>query len=634
MIDKMKLFNCIHIPVLLLLPLGLLAQQKKVDVDYLFNKAIIQTNQYKNYGKALELANEAIEESPQYWDIYALRGRLFLSLADTSKAIQDWRLVLQHQPGNQVVLLYLYNLEMDRANYNNALDYANRALARDPKDKDWLLKKFSVYQKLESRVGMEKTLAQIQSYYRNDATIQQMQADLWMLNGMQQLSMQHWEQAGKSFESVLNVQPGNYLARWRALQVAMAQQKYKLAEEHADKLLASEPGDTMVVFRKAVLACLQGNHAAAADLVMPLMNQFPNIDRYRLFYKDELTSLAIEQQRGEKWDSAATTWSRILSGFPRDTTALEGLTKVYVQRGSDDSVIATCNRGLAISPSNLFFLKNKTVAYEHKGMYKDAAENASRVLEYNPGDKDWKRYTDALKWQSNRNMLSLFHLQTVYEKDRKPASISSIQYLRYFKWGSIAGRFNYGHRFDDGWQAELESYVKHGKQFYSFVNIGYSPDQPVFPTWRAAYSIFGNFNPGWELELGGRYTQIDTVRNFTAVASVAKTWGHYWVNVRGFGTFDAGNMYPAVVATNRYYFDESRSYVTLLGGYGVSPDDRGRNNILYNSLGFSSYNIGAGFQKNIHFNTTLGIIGNYIRQDIPNGYFNQFDIYFSFQQRF
>jgi hypothetical protein len=54
---------------------------------------------------------------------------------------------------------------------------------------------------------------------------------------------------------------------------------------------------------------------------------------------------------------------------------------------------------------------------------------------------------------------------------------------------------------------------------------------------------------------------------------------------------------PAFTATARYYFDTKYDYVTVLTGYGSSPDERVSLVDLEQRISLNSYRIGAGYFK-------------------------------------
>jgi YaiO family outer membrane protein len=121
-------------------------------------------------------------------------------------------------------------------------------------------------------------------------------------------------------------------------------------------------------------------------------------------------------------------------------------------------------------------------------------------------------------------------------------------------------------------QLEAESYFFTGKTNYSYLGAGYSLD-PVFPKLRLAYSFYQNFKKGWEADLGVRYIKAENAEIKTVVLGVGKYIGSYWINFRSYQ--NTNNEYdPSFTLTTRYYFDTKYDYLSMIAGYGTSPDDR------------------------------------------------------------
>src|ERR1035437_4398915 len=62
----------------------------------------------------------------------------------------------------------------------------------------------------------------------------------------------------------------------------------------------------------------------------------------------------------------------------------------------------------------------------------------------------------------------------------------SLQYEHTFKdFGSVLWRINWANRFSDrGLQYEMDAFPSISKKMYMYLNVGYSPDEPVFSKYR------------------------------------------------------------------------------------------------------------------------------------------------------
>ncbi|RAJ08485.1 YaiO family outer membrane protein [Chitinophaga skermanii] len=610
-----------------LLPCLVVMGQKKVSVDEVYKKALTALNQTQQYDQAMDLINEAIEIDPHYWDLYVVRGRIFALQNQPQQALQDWRIVLQHQPNNLTVLQYLYNLEVNRGVLQNALSYANKALLYVPNDQAWLLRKWDMQQQLQLPAANE-TLAQLRNLYPGEEKIKQLQVDQLLFKARTARNEGHYAEALQYYHAVLQIDPQQKDALEQSFNLSMGENRLQQAGDYMQLLRHQYPADTAYQFKYATVKAAQNQHDSALYITQ---NMASSNNHYRDFYIDQ--SL-VAARKAEKADSLPLALRYLYGGNkmkPNDSTLLTQITRNYLLQSNYDSTLRYANYTLGLFPGETSLLRYKTIALENKNEYKAAYNTAKQVTPAEPG---WQQYTKELKYQSYKNMIGVFRLQSFYSNNIPTASMTSVQYLRYFNFGTIAARVNYANRADDGVQAELEAYIKHGKKYYSYGIVSYAPNTTAFPEVRLGYSLFRSLPKDWEVELGIRYLRIDSANLYIPTASIAKSWNNYWVNIRNYTTFDNGTVYPVFALTNRYYFDDRRSYVTLLGGYGISPDDRSRNNLFNEIYQYKAYNIGAGIQKSIGYSTTLGFIANWTKQNLPRGSYNQYDFYISLQQRF
>lgn len=234
------------------------------------------------------------------------------------------------------------------------------------------------------------------------------------------------------------------------------------------------------------------------------------------------------------------------------------------------------------------------------------------------------------------NRIGLQHLQSFYDNGQDPSFISGVEYMRRLKNKStLIGRVNYAHRTaGDGWQGELETYWTHSPKYYSYASVSFSKGL-VFPQWKAGYSLFRNFNKGWEADLGYRFLRAEDINMHSLSWGVGKYVGNYWINLHGYLIRDADKTHQSYRLSARYYLNDQLDYVTAMLFTGTSPDDRSRN-FNYNSFSsFISKGFGLGYKKSFGSKYQGLIIGSYNNQKIAdNAYLNQVDISVSLYRNF
>jgi YaiO family outer membrane protein len=147
--------------------------------------------------------------------------------------------------------------------------------------------------------------------------------------------------------------------------------------------------------------------------------------------------------------------------------------------------------------------------------------------------------------------------------------------------------------------------------------------------------LFHSFSKSWEAEIGGRYLGFDTLNSISGVASLARYFGDFWLNLKGYATFVSEKQYFAANLTLRQYLQSRTDFFYTTFGYGNTPDDFSRAFQLDKLITFTTYSIGGGYQKVFNYRNTLSINGTWFNQRTDeHRYRNQYDIYVTFFRRF
>lgn len=212
-----------------------------------------------------------------------------------------------------------------------------------------------------------------------------------------------------------------------------------------------------------------------------------------------------------------------------------------------------------------------------------------------------------------------FHFDKQFSSDWH---ITGLEYKHEIKKGAILGRLNYANRLSqNGWQGELEAYPKFSKKVYSYAGIGYSANMPVFPKFRAGYSLYVNVPKSFELEGGFRYLCFDKSL-WIAVAGVGYYTGNWFLQARSFLSDNNGFNFAGLF-TARRYFGEMNDYAWLQYGTGVSPDET-RNIQFTTNQRLYSHRVIIGIKKSVQQKHILQFALGYSRDEYrPSAFGNQ-----------
>ncbi|WP_343565831.1 YaiO family outer membrane beta-barrel protein [Sphingobacterium sp.] len=411
-------------------------------------------------------------------------------------------------------------------------------------------------------------------------------------------------------------------------------------------------------------------------------------------YKDSYLPLALSYERVGDWFRAKQVWQRALQRFPKDTAITEAYrefkaretlyissyqmddwykkgresiasgdtSKVFSYADSMENLTSNDNRSLylrsaafmlnkeynkAKSTYELLRSRGDSSVFVREQLSNIAAANKDYVLALDyiePLRRQFPDHTDygRLSRVYRENLpyhfyLGLNHMQSAQDRPNGHFFISGLEYgQRLNKKDVLIGQFNYGNRRGDkGYQAGLDAWINYGPSLYAYHHIAWA-DGAVFPTWRAAYSIYREAG-SWLFDVGGRYVRsADHINNYGMVASAGRYIGPTFIYLRGFLLHDAKRWNQAYSLSLRHYYNSEKpdSYVTIIGNIGTSPDDPSRYQFLNNSYGFLSRSINAGWQHRID-SWGFTLMGGWSYYKVAEGTFmNQYDLNLSLKKYF
>lgn len=362
-------------------------------------------------------------------------------------------------------------------------------------------------------------------------------------------------------------------------------------------------------------------------------------------YLDFHVLLGRAHQRESRLDSASYYFNYVLERNKEYKEVFLYLIPIQLSTGKLDEAQATIDQA-----RDQKIEEQKLLAFEHqilveKGDQRVEYEFLNAVLQKNPELSEFRQRFNLLESRFNSDRIGLNYSLTGFNREGVgPWHLLGLQYIREREWGSLIGRVNYADRLSagqsitNGIQFELESYIFTGKNSYSYLGAAYSADI-VFPNWRLGYSYYRNFTNGWEGELGLRYTLVtppEGNREFkSGIIGIGKYIGPAWINLRTFIQNEEDSFYPAFTLTTRYFFGGRFDYVTFIGGYGTSPDERTTLGQFDNRVALDSYRFGAGFYKSFSQKFLFGIQFMYNNQEyFPGLIQSEYEGFLSLQYRF
>lgn len=351
------------------------------------------------------------------------------------------------------------------------------------------------------------------------------------------------------------------------------------------------------------------------------------------------------------------------------------LGRVFMKTNKPESAQYYFNHVIATNPIYKDAFTNSINIFNSTKEYDNALERVDKAIEHFGEDKDFydlklktlqlkkqspelvsflnemiQRYPNKTKFQELLSIeeskfisdrIGINHTYSTFNRDGVgPWNLTGIQYVRERKKNTFIGRINYvdrrgnGTSLRTGYQFEVDSYIKTGKNGNSIFSVAFSNDD-VFPKLRLSYSYLYSFENGWEVDAGLRYIKPSNNENIYVTAlGLGKYFGSSWVNVSTFLFSGKSDNFLSIGGTYRYYFNTKDDYFSVVAGYGNSPDETLNLTPNINQVSLDSYRAGAGFNKIIGKKVILSLQFIANRQEyISEKYQNQFNFYAGLQYK-
>lgn len=594
----------------------------------------------REFTEAATVAGLLLQRSPsntdirqRYIEMKVASARYYTAQQQHSAALAELRDARQASPRDTLVLDALVNSYTAQRNYEQALLSLDELMVLSPTDEN-TLKQAGLLAEAGRYDEAANVLETVLARHPGDSRFVSAYTENRLLAGSRLLQQDEFRLAAAQLQAILVNDPNNRDALHYLVNLYSGSGQPDSALVFADRALAAYPDDREFLLKKSSILTTVQRYAEANQIVRGLMERYPYTLQYRNAYVENLLSEAAQQKRQQQPDSAIHTYREVLALNPRDSTALLNLVNMQLERQEYDSAHVYINQSLRWYPQWIDIRQRQAQAFEGQKDFVAAYAAADTVLSLR-ATTEHRNYADYLESRTLKNQFGMHFLRSRYDYSDDRYDIATLEYIRFFRKGSFGGRINYAGREEGtGLQGEAELYYTHNPKWYSYGYAAFA-NQVVFPQWRLGYTLFRTLRNEGELGLGVRYLQRDTLRSTSALASVARGFGDFWFNLRGYAVWEADDLTSSFALVGRYYMNNRQDFLSTTIGLGTSPDDRSRLIQFSELTGLLTRSVAAGYQRTFRYRTTLGLNAAWITQKVGEQRFqNQYDLYITIMRRF
>jgi YaiO family outer membrane protein len=359
-------------------------------------------------------------------------------------------------------------------------------------------------------------------------------------------------------------------------------------------------------------------------------------------YLDFQIELGKNYLQTKQYDSARFFFKKIITSNIKYKEAFSYLVNTELEDSKIEDALIICESALLLYPDDRKFYLQKLEILESKPNNENQTFSyLKELLAKYPTEVTLKLKLFNIKTRISADRIGFSYNFIGFDrKNIGPNHLLGLQYIRVRKDITLIGKVNFidrrfsGKSFTNGLQYEVETYFTNNDKSYSFTSLSLSNDNYVFPKLRAGYSYFRNFRKGWEGDIGVRYTKANDQDLYAGVLGLGRYINSYWLNLRSYVQKDNATIYPSFAANARYYYNTKYDYVSVMAGYGSTPDERFAI-LLQQKSALNSYRIGAGYYIFFWKNYFTGIQASFNKQEYSKGRFqNEFEVFGSIQYQF
>lgn len=620
------------------------------DAEFLQKKVgTLETMQ--RYSEAANTAERLYRISPgnatyrqQAVEFNILSGRQNMRQFEYDSAIANFKTALAIQPDNYDGLYFTADAYAQQKKYDESLQYLDEGLKNYPKDEKFMLRRATVlYDAGIYEAASEQAMA-LHRLHPDNERYKNLVIDIKTVHAKNMMAAEDFDGAREEYRIILRLDPTNNAALNGMINLESGSKRFDTALYYCDQALLFEPNNKDLLLKKSSVLEAMKDYVAAYTITGALRERYPYNSKIKQAYLEQVLASGREYNKRNNFDSALYEFNKVLAIAPRDSNALIYSQNILLSKNLDDSALAVNSRSLHYYPGNEMFTFKRAVILDKMSRFEEASLAADSVAEMNPTLKNID-FADQIKAKSLKNQMGFMFLYTIFDSASTltRASIATLQYMRFFKKGSIGGRLNMaGRTLGTGIQLEGDLNYIHNKKWFSFATAGIS-NNLVFPTIRLGYSINYNYKKTYTFEGGFRFLQFnndnsdasDDINIPSIVASATRYYGDFWGNLRYFGMYQGGNLYHAAVVSGRQYLTQGTEFVTAAVGIGNTPDEFSRNFQLVQNLDITTYSFSMGYSKLYKYRNQFSFTGTWYNQQLVSGlYRNQYDLFFMFLRKF
>ena len=383
----------------------------------------------KRYNRAIILCRKGIDISPKNLDLHLLLGRAYALAGKVDSARLEFNHVMEKNPKYRDAYIYLVNMEASVCNYQQALEYADMGLKYYSNDRDLLLKKLDIYNKMGEWTESNRLAEYLFDRFSNDPYIRSIYLEYKLTVARTYSHRGYIEIAKRAYEAVLEQDPLNKEAMQAVYSLDVRSGNYESSLAFVNRALQATPNSYEFLIKKVSILEAMSRYVDAISVVDRLLRLYPgNPEVHRLS-----SYVRMEAGRYYMKTDPYVQFGSILEKDPSNREALDNIINIAFSRGLLMEALSWINSALKHYPNDTELLKKKMGVLDNLKRYGPAADIAERFYKQRRTAYNKETYVE-LRTLSAKQYLNdmefdsaIVSLKSVLFYD--PGNITAINYL-------------------------------------------------------------------------------------------------------------------------------------------------------------------------------------------------------------
>lgn len=513
----------------------------------------------------------------------------------------------------------IFGIYLELGKFDEATDQVDKLIGLEPDNPDHLLRKSSLYAKMELYEDALNITRGLEQSYPLSEKYPRIYVGQTIDYARFLMKIQRYERALEVIEDGLTRQNNNKDLLNLAINASSAIPDYPKGINYNRSALTFYPNNKNFKIKLSSLLAQNKEYDEAISVLDSLETVYKYDRKIRNSLAEVLWYRARNHEDEGRIDEALADFNLSDSLNPAEKYSLQRMVNLYIIQKSNQEALDTINKKIEKYPDDNFLKYKKGLVFELMKQY-DSAYYYQQFREVeDPFEKqEWKLSLETLRAAKLKNKLAATYTQANSDSIAFSTSLASFAYnYRYDDKNTFGAEVNYAAR-RSGVGAQLG--LNYARIFNPklYADVGVMLGDRFFPKFILYGNAYKGLDNGYEAQAGLKYAYLQNNISFiTLNLGASKTWEDIYLLAKVALMRDDKYTYFNFTTQSQINVNARKDYVSFIVSFGSAPFNDQLPEGAAAFLDFSNVLVGAGYGYNISPKTMLLINGSWINFKSP-----------------